>query len=327
MRFIYADNAEYLKGLMESYIDRREYKTQTVYIFTHGSRWPQRRNRKIFYVFVSYEPLECSTLPVCDLFIDGKLEVTLRPRKIKWLYIPFYVTSFFERRVHTPEDTLGYTPRVKQYFCAFLYWRRHEHREALYHAISKYKQVDALGRSCGKEHKVYDRRTYSSRVTFYDLSVEKYIPYKFVICCENTRLKGYVTENIVNARLANAVPIYLGAPDISDHVYPEAFIDASKPGYLDEIKRLDNDPVAYLAMLKAPFFKKLHIFRFKSPYIYFNGRVYWVESNKLRDDQGRILLDNVSQVEFLAPHYVSVESHRTLSLLDLTTEKSGEVAE
>lgn len=324
MRFIYGNGAEYFKDLIETYVDQCEYKTQTVYVFTHVSRWPQRRNRQIFYVFVSYEPLDASTLPICDLFIDGKLEVHLRPPKVRCLYIPFYMTSFFQRRVHTPEDTLGYTARVKNRFCAFLYWQR---EEALYYEISKYKPVDALGRSCGPEHKVYDRQTYSPQVTFHDLSVEKYIPYKFVICCENTRLRGYITEKIVNARLANAVPIYLGAPDIADHVYPEAFIDASKPGYLDKIKRLDNDPQAYLAMLKVPFFKRLHIFRFKSPYIYFNGRVYWVESNKLRDDQGRILLDNVNQVEFLTPHYVAVESHRTLSLLDLTTEKSGEVAE
>lgn len=324
MRFIYGNGAEYFKTLIESYVDRREYKTQTVYVFTHVSRWPQRRKRTIFYVFVSYEPLDASNLRVCDLFIDGKLEARLRPPKVKCLYIPFYMTSFFERRVHKAEDTLGYTARLKNHFCAFLYWQRHEQREALYHAISKYKQVDALGRSCGPEHKVYDRRTYSSQVTFYDLSVEKYIPYKFVICCENTRLRGYVTEKIVNARLANAIPIYLGAPDIADHIYPEAFIDASKPNYLDEIKRLDNDPKAYLAMLQAPFFKRLRIFRFKSPYIYFHGRVYWVESNKLRDDQGCILLDGVGQVEFIPPHYVSVESQRTLSLLDLMTQGGGE---
>ena len=38
--------------------------------------------------------------------------------------------------------------------------------------------------------------------------------FKFVICCENSKTKGYVTEKIFNIFLANSIPIYDGAPDI-----------------------------------------------------------------------------------------------------------------
>ena len=51
--------------------------------------------------------------------------------------------------------------------------------------------------------------------------------YKFTIAFENTAYPGYVTEKIIDAMVAGSVPIYLGAPDIGDHVPQNAFIDAS----------------------------------------------------------------------------------------------------
>ena len=51
--------------------------------------------------------------------------------------------------------------------------------------------------------------------------------YKFTIAFENTAYPGYVTEKIIDAMVAGSVPIYLGAPDIGNHVPQNAFIDAS----------------------------------------------------------------------------------------------------
>lgn len=51
--------------------------------------------------------------------------------------------------------------------------------------------------------------------------------YKFTIAFENTAYPGYVTEKIIDAMVAGSVPIYLGAPDIGDHVPQNTFIDAS----------------------------------------------------------------------------------------------------
>lgn len=49
--------------------------------------------------------------------------------------------------------------------------------------------------------------------------------YKFTLCFENAVFPGYITEKIFDAIFAGSVPIYYGAPDITDYIPREAFID------------------------------------------------------------------------------------------------------
>lgn len=50
--------------------------------------------------------------------------------------------------------------------------------------------------------------------------------YKFAICYENGRdIPGYITEKIFDCFFAGCVPIYWGAPNISEYVPPNTFID------------------------------------------------------------------------------------------------------
>lgn len=52
--------------------------------------------------------------------------------------------------------------------------------------------------------------------------------HRFVLCLENTVFPGYVTEKIFDCFLAGAIPVYYGAPDITDFVPQEAFIDSRR---------------------------------------------------------------------------------------------------
>jgi hypothetical protein len=49
--------------------------------------------------------------------------------------------------------------------------------------------------------------------------------YAFSLCFENMAMKGYVTEKIFDCLYAGTVPLYLGAPDITKLIPPEAYID------------------------------------------------------------------------------------------------------
>lgn len=50
--------------------------------------------------------------------------------------------------------------------------------------------------------------------------------YKFCICYENTQgHKGYITEKIFDCFAAGSVPVYWGAPNITDYIPAGAFID------------------------------------------------------------------------------------------------------
>lgn len=49
--------------------------------------------------------------------------------------------------------------------------------------------------------------------------------YKFALCLENMSYPGYITEKIIDCFRAGVIPIYMGAPDISDFVPTDAFVD------------------------------------------------------------------------------------------------------
>lgn len=49
--------------------------------------------------------------------------------------------------------------------------------------------------------------------------------YKYCICYENGASNGYITEKIFNCFFAGCVPIYLGAPNITDYIPANTFID------------------------------------------------------------------------------------------------------
>jgi hypothetical protein len=77
--------------------------------------------------------------------------------------------------------------------------------------------------------------------------------YKFAITYENASFPGYVTEKIFDALFAGCVPIYAGAPDVTDYIPPEVFIDKREfPDYPSLYRFLKDMPEkAYQEKLDA----------------------------------------------------------------------------
>ena len=69
--------------------------------------------------------------------------------------------------------------------------------------------------------------------------IQIYSQYKFIICFENSKTDGYVTEKIFNVFLSGSVAIYDGAPNITDYIIPGSFI------------QYDNNIVKKVAMLAS----------------------------------------------------------------------------
>lgn len=67
--------------------------------------------------------------------------------------------------------------------------------------------------------------------------------YQFMICLENSKAPGYITEKALQAWLAGAVPIYDGGG--IEAFNQNAFVGTSGPDYLAELQRLVGDPHAY----------------------------------------------------------------------------------
>jgi hypothetical protein len=44
------------------------------------------------------------------------------------------------------------------------------------------------------------------------------IPYRYSVCMENGIWQGYISDKIIDAILCRAIPIYVGAPDVLEHI-------------------------------------------------------------------------------------------------------------
>jgi hypothetical protein len=80
--------------------------------------------------------------------------------------------------------------------------------------------------------------------------------YKFAICYENAKdIPGYITEKIFDCFFASCVPVYLGAPNVTDYIPAETFIDRRKFKTYDELYRYmknmtDEEYNKYLGAIK-----------------------------------------------------------------------------
>jgi hypothetical protein len=61
--------------------------------------------------------------------------------------------------------------------------------------------------------------------------------YNFAICFENMILKGWMTEKLFDCFFAGTVPVYWGAPDVTERVPPECFVDMRRFSGYDELRR------------------------------------------------------------------------------------------
>jgi len=74
---------------------------------------------------------------------------------------------------------------------------------------------------------------------------------------ENTNSKGYITEKIINAFAAGAVPIYYGTPEVFDLFNRNAFIyydPNNNRTAMDTVAYLEGNRTAYDEMVRRPVF-------------------------------------------------------------------------
>jgi hypothetical protein len=118
----------------------------------------------------------------------------------------------------------------KTKFCNFLYGHKVPYREDFFKALSKYKKIDAPGRSMNNMPSIDS--TYPGDV--WERKRRFLKPYKFTISFENYSYPGYQTEKLYDAMLESSIPIYCGDPCVTAIFNPQSFIngfDYLKPHY------------------------------------------------------------------------------------------------
>lgn len=145
----------------------------------------------------------------------------------------------------------------KKHFCNFLYSNPVPYREEFFRQLSKYKKVDAPGRSMNNMPAIDDRYPgdkWESKRNFLS-------EYKFTIAFENYVYPGYQTEKLYDAMQAYSIPVYCGDPLIGNIFNTQSFINAP-----DYIKTSGSGLVDWLEGKSQMDFKDMLPSFYKSPY-------------------------------------------------------------
>jgi len=78
--------------------------------------------------------------------------------------------------------------------------------------------------------------------------IQIYSQYKFIICFENSKTEGYITEKIFNVFLSGSVAVYDGAPNITDYIVPGSFIQYDE-NIVRKVGMLVSNKVLYNAIV------------------------------------------------------------------------------
>jgi alpha(1,3/1,4) fucosyltransferase len=112
----------------------------------------------------------------------------------------------------------------KTRFCVFLFSNPMPFREAFFKALSRYKPIDAPGKSMNNMPSIDE----GSSEGIWDTKIRFLRQYKFVIAFENSTTPGYNTEKLTHAIEADSMPIYWGDPQIERSFNEGRFINAHR---------------------------------------------------------------------------------------------------
>ncbi|MDO3627493.1 glycosyltransferase family 10 [Mucilaginibacter sp. BT774] len=111
----------------------------------------------------------------------------------------------------------------KTLFCNFLYSHPVPYREEFFQQLSRYKKVDAPGKSMNNMPGIDAR--YSGGI--WERKKLFLSSYKFTIAFENYVYPGYQTEKLYDAMQADSLPVYCGDPLIGDIFDTRSFINSA----------------------------------------------------------------------------------------------------
>jgi hypothetical protein len=144
----------------------------------------------------------------------------------------------------------------KKYFCNFLYSHHVPYREEFFRQLSKYKKVDAPGRSMNNMQSIDELYTGD----IWQRKRQFLSEYKFTIAFENYAYPGYQTEKLYDAMQANSIPVYCGDQDVNKIFNTNSFINVT-----DYIQTNNSVAVKWLQKLSQPDFKDMRPTLYHSP--------------------------------------------------------------
>lgn len=208
---------------------------------------PKYNSYKVPYITVSGESKYTPTCSdnncklICDL---TTLTNTNKPNN--YFYVPYAFFADYDYK-----NIKKYTNVNREYFVGYCASHAVPIREQLFKLLlEKDKLVIGLGRcSSTPGHKIAGG---------WNDVIETYSKYYFIFAMENTIADGYVTEKIMNAYIAGAIPIYWGDKKVKEWFNPKSFINVNNFKNLQEcadyIYELYMDKERLKNMMNEPIF-------------------------------------------------------------------------
>lgn len=238
-----------------------------VFFSVFQGQMPKGDYKRVFYTGENVRP----DFSKCDWAFGFDYEENIG--RENYLRLPITVVE------GTIAPLLEKTPkRAHRQFCNFLYWKEVEWRERFYTRLSRYKHIDAPGRSMnnqrafddtilnrlkryfqGKENSRKNTIKQSRKQPLWQQSKLGFLEkYKFTIAFENSSFPGYFTEKIVHPMIAGSIPIYWGNPEIEKDFNTKSFLNYhehnSESEFIERIIQIDNKDDMYQEMLEEPWF-------------------------------------------------------------------------
>lgn len=205
-------------------------------------------------IILDGEPMDLRNVKA-DLVISTKK--TLLPSNTPYIYLPYFVWTFVQKKIDPIFLIKNENENiVKSKFCCFMYSNCDDKMDGVRNRKQFLKLMNRMsGNRVDNLGRCYNNN-YINNGNWIDNN-DIYKPYKFVIAFENQQIKGYITEKLVMPMLARAIPIYLGAEDVSEYFNKNSFINVRDfPTFekcIEYVLKVDQNDDLYQSIMNEPY--------------------------------------------------------------------------
>ena len=143
---------------------------------------------------------------------------------------------------YKPEEIWG-----RKKFCSIVIGNPVMNRIEVAKKLNTYQQVDGFGRVFGNQYS--------------GCKIELLTDYRWNICFENSIYEGYVTEKLLEAKIAGCIPIYYGPfrfrEDFNENCCLNYFNYENSEDLLETIIEIDKNELKFRSLASEPLFNKL----------------------------------------------------------------------
>ena len=173
--------------------------------------------------------------------------------------LPLFVNYIYSNNLMNKLLNRSIKTTIPTKFCCFIVSNSGcDVRNKMFEMLSLYKKVDSYGKYANNMNMNIKYKWWS------DEYIKFISNYKFIICFENTKIRTYSTEKIINPYLAHIIPIYWSSHHIKKIINPKSMLflenetDKSFNKLMNKVIELDNDDKKYLEFVNRPVFTNLN---------------------------------------------------------------------